>query len=99
MNRRLAVAVAAGALMAGIAQAAAEPSSLQPGAGEDLTSAHCNICHSTDYIVMNSVFLTQGQWKAEVTRMRTSFGATIDDATASAIAAYLATHYAVAEKP
>lgn len=97
MNRQLALVL--GALLAGISQAAAAPSPLQPGSGQDATAAQCNTCHTSDYIVMNSVFLTPDQWKAEVARMRTSFGAMIDDATAAAIAAYLAVHYAVAAKP
>ncbi|HEY0181468.1 MAG TPA: cytochrome c [Rhodopila sp.] len=72
---------------------------LQPGVGEDLTSANCNACHTSDYIVMNSRFLTTDAWKAEVTKMRTAFGAPIDDATAAAIVLYLGQHYAVPAKP
>jgi hypothetical protein len=72
---------------------------LKPGLADDATSANCNACHTSDYIVMNSTFLTAEQWKAEVTKMRVAFGATIDDGTAAEIAAYLAAHYAVAAKP
>lgn len=75
------------------------PAPLKPGAGEDVTSAYCSTCHTSDYIVMNSTFLTPDQWKAEVTKMRTAFGAPIDDATAAQIVAYLAAHYAVPAKP
>ncbi|HEX3990263.1 MAG TPA: hypothetical protein VHX39_03715 [Acetobacteraceae bacterium] len=75
------------------------PTPLTPGAGEDVTSARCGACHTSDYIVMNSTFLTADQWKAEVTKMRTAFGAPIDDATAAQIVAYLAAHYAVPAKP
>jgi len=75
------------------------PAPLKLGAGADKTGAHCNVCHTSDYIVMNSMFLTPEQWKAEVTKMRTVFGAPIDDATAGQIIAYLAAHYAVAAKP
>lgn len=88
-----------GALVCGDALAADAPAPLKPGAGEDVTSAHCNVCHTSDYIVMNSMFLTQDGWKAEVTKMRTAFGAPIDDATAAEIVAYLAAHYAVPGKP
>jgi hypothetical protein len=48
---------------------------------------------------MNSVFLTPDGWKAEVTKMRSAFGAPIDDETAAEITAYLASNYAVAKKP
>lgn len=88
----LAVLIARGAL-------ADPPAPLKPGPGEDVTSAHCNACHTSDYIIMNSTFLTLDQWKAEVTKMRTAFGAPIDDATAAQIVAYLAAHYAVPAKP
>jgi len=72
---------------------------LKAGAGDDLASAYCSACHTSNYIVMNSTFLTPDGWKAEVTKMRTAFGAPIDDATAAQITAYLAAHYAVPAKP
>jgi mono/diheme cytochrome c family protein len=95
--RRRAIAVLA--MLVGRAALADPPAPLQPGAGEDLTSAHCTACHTSDYIVMNSTFLTADQWKAEVAKMRSAFGAPIDDATAAQIVAYLAAHYAVPAKP
>jgi uncharacterized protein (DUF697 family) len=48
---------------------------------------------------MNSMFLTPAAWKAEVTKMRTAFGAQIDDDIAAEITAYLAANYAVPGKP
>ena len=92
-------AVAAGVLAVGCAQAVAAPPSPRPGSGEELTGTQCVACHTADYIVMNSVFLTSAQWQTEVARMRTVFGASMDDSTAAAIAAYLAAHYAVAAAP
>lgn len=83
----------------GGAARADEPAALMSGAGADATSANCNACHTSDYIIMNSVFLTAAQWTAEVTKMRKAFGAPIDDTTAAEIAAYLAAHYAVAAQP
>jgi sulfite dehydrogenase (cytochrome) subunit B len=71
------------------------PMALKQGAGEDVATANCNACHTSDYIVMNSPFLTSDQWKAEVVKMRSAFAAPIDDETATAIVAYLATNYAV----
>lgn len=72
---------------------------LRPGPGDDTTMAACSACHTPDYIVMNSVFLTPEAWKAEVTKMRSAFGAPIDDETAAEITAYLAKNYAVTPKP
>jgi mono/diheme cytochrome c family protein len=75
------------------------PLPLKPGAGVDVATAYCNACHTSNYIIMNSIFLTADQWKGEVTKMRTAFGAPIDDETAAAITAYLSARYAVATKP
>jgi mono/diheme cytochrome c family protein len=72
---------------------------LRPGPGAEATAAICSACHTPDYIVMNSVFLTAEAWEAEVAKMRTAFGAPIDEATAAEIAAYLATNYAARGKP
>jgi mono/diheme cytochrome c family protein len=95
--RRLLIA-ALGALICGGARAEDSPAPLKAGPGEDVVSANCGACHTSDYIVMNSMFLTAEAWKAEVTKMRTAFGAPIDDATAAEIVSYLAAHYAVAPK-
>jgi sulfite dehydrogenase (cytochrome) subunit B len=89
--------VAVVALLGSSGAIAAE--TLKPGAGDDTTSAVCAACHTTDYIVMNSVFLTPEAWKAEVTKMRSAFGAPIDDETAAEITTYLANNYAVTKKP
>jgi hypothetical protein len=79
--------------------ALAADAALKPGPGDDATSATCSACHTSDYIVMNSAFLTPDAWKAEVTKMRSAFGAPIDDETAAAITAYLAKNYAGPPKP
>jgi hypothetical protein len=72
---------------------------LKPGAVDDVVSAYCSACHISNYIVTNSIFLTPDRWKAEVIKMRTAFGAPIDDATGAKITAYLAAHYTVPAKP
>jgi mono/diheme cytochrome c family protein len=85
---------------AGRSPTAAEPSRLKPGAGEEATMATCSACHTPDYVIMNSVFLTPDAWKAEVNKMRSAFGAPIDDETAAEITGYLAKNYAVTtQKP
>lgn len=96
--KRLALALLAASL-SGRAIADDTPAPLQPGPGSEAAATNCNVCHTSDYIIMNSVFLTPDGWKAEVTKMRTAFGAPIDDATAARILSYLAAHYAVPAKP
>ncbi len=89
------VVVIALVLASSAAWADEEPAPLKAGAGVEVVSANCNVCHTSDYIVMNSVFLSADAWKAEVTKMRRAFGAPVDDATAAEIVAYLAANYAV----
>jgi uncharacterized membrane protein YecN with MAPEG domain len=66
---------------------------LKDGPDADLTRARCSICHSPDYIPMNSVFLTRAGWDAEVHKMMKVMGAPITDEEASRIVDYLAHHY------
>lgn len=68
---------------------------LKPGAGQDVTARACNTCHTSNYIVMNSPFLTAAQWQAELDRMRNDFGAQLDAQTEATIEAYLSANYAV----
>jgi mono/diheme cytochrome c family protein len=90
--------LAATLLLAGRGAVAAD-ATLKPGPGDGTTAATCSACHTSDYIVMNSAFLTPDAWKAEVTKMRSAFGAPIDDETAAEITAYLAKNYAGSPKP
>src|SRR5690242_19353386 len=74
---------------------AAEPViQLKPGPGRAETASTCNGCHSLDYIVMNSVFLTPDGWKSEVAKMRQAYGTPMDDALAEKIVRYLSATYA-----
>jgi hypothetical protein len=81
------------------AQAAERQSELKRGAGRDLVVAHCNACHSLDYIEMNAGFLDLAGWDAEVAKMIRSFGAPIDANDAKAIAAYLGATYGPRPQP
>lgn len=75
---------------------AAEPIlKADPGPGRLATVAVCSGCHSSAYIVMNSVFLSADNWRAEVSKMRKAFGAPIDENAADAISAYLGQYYGI----
>ena len=80
-------------LLAAPALAEEQPVELKPGPGHDETLNNCGVCHSVDYIRMNSPFLTGDQWRAEVTKMRKTYGAPIEAADAEIIIRYLATTY------
>jgi sulfite dehydrogenase (cytochrome) subunit B len=86
------------ALLLAVPALADEPVLLKPGAGLDAVQTSCSICHTLNYIRMNSVFLTPEAWKAEVTKMRTALGAPIDDDTANTIVKYLSANYAAQPK-
>jgi mono/diheme cytochrome c family protein len=80
-------------LAAAPALAEEQPVELKPGPGQDVVATQCGACHSLDYVRMNSPFLTGDGWKAEVTKMRTAFGADINDTDAATIINYLSTTY------
>ncbi len=77
---------------------AQEQVTLKPGPGLDEVTTSCSVCHTLNYIKMNSPFLTPDAWKAEVTKMREDYGAPIDDDMAAAIVKYLSGTYAVPPK-
>ncbi len=64
-----------------------------PGPGGTEATAACSNCHSLSYIVMNSVFLSPDDWRAEVRKMRTVFAAPIDEKMTDEISAYLGQYY------
>src|SRR5579871_1107753 len=66
---------------------------LKEGPGRDVVEANCGACHSVDYIPMNSPFMNEKQWEAEVAKMINAFGAEIDAANAKTIVDYLARAY------
>ncbi len=77
---------------------AQEAVTLKPGPGQDAAMISCSVCHTLNYIRMNSVFLTPDAWKAEVAKMREAYGAPIDDDTANTIVKYLSDAYAAQPK-
>jgi mono/diheme cytochrome c family protein len=87
------IAVLPLALGATIVVAAEQQVELKPGPGRDKVEANCVACHSLDYIVGNSPFMTRQVWDAEVTKMIKAFGAPISDADAKVIVDYLVANY------
>jgi len=66
---------------------------LRDGPGRQLVEANCVMCHSLDYIPMNSPFLDRKGWEASVNKMIKVMGAPIAEADAQKIADYLAGQY------
>ena len=66
---------------------------LKEGPGQDLVKANCVMCHSLDYIQMNSPFMDRKGWEASVNKMIKVMGAPIAEADAQKIADYLAGQY------
>ena len=65
------------------------------GAQAAVVQLRCSTCHSLDYIVMNSPFLTRTGWEAEVRKMMQIMGAPIPENDVGAILDYLTEHYGV----
>ena len=60
------------------------------GPGADLARAKCQICHSSDYVFTQPP-MTKAQWLAEVTKMKSVYGAPLEESQLEPIAAYLVT--------
>ncbi|HEX7811773.1 MAG TPA: cytochrome c [Burkholderiales bacterium] len=67
---------------------------LKDGEGRPLVEANCVMCHSLDYIQMNSPFLDRKGWEASINKMIKVMGAPVSDADAKAIVDYLSAQYA-----
>jgi mono/diheme cytochrome c family protein len=72
---------------------------LKPGPGNDLVRSNCAICHSLDYIQMNSPFLDRKGWEGEVNKMVNTMHAPIDKNNIPAIVDYLAKYYGAPSAP
>ena len=70
-------------------------SSIKLAGGEQakVVQLRCSTCHSLDYIVMNSPFLTRAAWEAEVRKMMKIMGAPIPEDEVAPIVDYLTQHY------
>jgi len=85
--------IAAMMLIAGTAAAQEDKIRLKDGAGKDVVETNCSVCHSLDYIPMNSPFLDRPKWDAAIKKMTGPLGATISDSDAQQILDYLAKNY------
>ena len=66
---------------------------LKQGPGKSLAEANCSMCHSLDYIPMNSPFLDRKGWEASVNKMIKAMGAPVPAGDVQAIVDYLASQY------
>ena len=66
---------------------------LKAGNGADLVAANCSMCHSLDYIQMNSPLFDRKGWEASVTKMIKVMGAPIREQDVPAIVDYLSAQY------
>ena len=73
--------------------AAEDQYKLKQAPGVDKVQANCSICHSQDYIQLNSPFLDRKTWNAEVTKMIKAFGAPVKPGDVKEIVDYLVRNY------
>jgi cytochrome c5 len=66
---------------------------LKEAPGKALVEANCSMCHSLDYIPMNSPILDRKGWEATVNKMIKGMGAPVAAADVQGILDYLASQY------
>jgi mono/diheme cytochrome c family protein len=66
---------------------------LKEGPGKALVEANCSMCHSLDYIQMNSPFLDRKGWEASVNKMIKAMGAPVAETDVQKIVDYLSSQY------
>jgi cytochrome c5 len=90
-------AIATGVLLTGLAAGAqsADESGLRlaEGPARERVQAACSMCHSVDYILMNSPFQDTAAWEKTVNKMVKVYGAPLTPEETAAIVAYLGEHY------
>jgi mono/diheme cytochrome c family protein len=101
MNAKIVTVAAAvtAAIVSWAAQAQEAKLELKPGPGRDQVMGYCVMCHSVDYIQMNSVFMNRQVWDAEVTKMIKAYGAQVPADQIPVVVDYLAKNYGVAAPP
>jgi mono/diheme cytochrome c family protein len=91
--RSITIAALSAAFCSAAAVAGEKPVLLKKAPGADKVEGNCAVCHSLDYIPMNSTFLNAAGWDAEVAKMINAFGAPINPDDARIISDYLKTNY------
>ena len=66
----------------------ASDESFPPGIGADIASSQCLICHSAG-MVLTQPPLKKDEWRAEIMKMRSSYGAPIPEDQVDRLAEYL----------
>jgi mono/diheme cytochrome c family protein len=66
----------------------ASDESFPPGVGADIASSQCQICHSAG-MVLTQPPLEKDEWRAEIIKMRTAYGAPIPKDQVEGLAEYL----------
>ena len=85
--------LASGLLLSSAAYADEGQVKLKDGPGKDLVVGNCVMCHSLDYVPMNSVFLDRKGWEASVNKMVKVMGAPIAPEDQARIQDYLVEQY------
>jgi cytochrome c5 len=103
MSRKHAVrsAILSAVLAAPIATAVADETSgrLAEGAGLAQVQASCSMCHSLDYILMNSPFQDKAAWEKTVNKMVKVMGAPLAADDIATVVGYLDSHYGKESAP
>lgn len=86
-------------LISSAAFAGEEKIRLIKGPGHDKVLANCMMCHSVDYIQMNSGFLDKAGWEKTVNKMIKVMGAPIQEKDVPEIVDYLTKYYGTEKKP
>jgi len=66
----------------------ASDESFPPGVGADIATSQCLICHSAG-MVLTQPSLKKDEWRAEIVKMRTAYGAPIPEDQVAGLAEYL----------
>jgi len=66
---------------------------LKDGEGKYIVEANCSMCHSLDYIQINSIFLDRKGWEGSVNKMIKVMGAPVPGDDVPAIVNYLSRNY------
>lgn len=82
-------------LAASIATAAADETTIRltEGPGLAQVQATCSMCHSLDYILMNSPFQDRAAWEKTVNKMVKVMGAPLAADDVATVVTYLDSHY------